>query len=89
MNLAATLGLYVGRQFSVAVAGMLAALSGLVALFDYIELLRRAATKPDASFGLVTEIAVLRLPTSRCRSCPSRCCSAASWRSGALPAPRS
>ena len=41
---------------------MLAALSGLVALFDYIELLRRAATKPAASFGLVTEIAVLRLP---------------------------
>jgi lipopolysaccharide export system permease protein len=62
MNLAATLALYVGRQFSVAVLGMLAALSGLVALFDYIELLRRAATKPDASFGLVTEIAVLRLP---------------------------
>ncbi|MGI4978179.1 MAG: LPS export ABC transporter permease LptG [Janthinobacterium lividum] len=62
MNLAATLSLYVGRQFSAAVLGMLAALAGLVALFDYIELLRRAATKPDASFGLVTEIAVLRLP---------------------------
>ena len=41
---------------------MLAALSGLVSLFDFIELLRRSATKPDATFGLVTEIAGLRLP---------------------------
>ena len=41
---------------------VLAALAGLVALFDFIELLRRAATKPDASFGLVLEIAGLRLP---------------------------
>ncbi len=62
MNLAATLSLYVGRQFTSAVLAMLAALSGLVALFDYIELLRRAATKPDATFALVTEIAMLRLP---------------------------
>ena len=41
---------------------MLLALSGLVSLFDFIELLRRSATKPDATFGLVTEIAALRLP---------------------------
>ena len=31
-------------------------------LFDFIELLRRAATKPDVGFGLVLEIAALRLP---------------------------
>ena len=41
---------------------MLLALSGLVSLFDFIELLRRSATKPDATFGLVTEIAGLRFP---------------------------
>ncbi len=41
---------------------MLAALSGLVSLFDFIELLRRSATKPDATFGLVLQIAALRLP---------------------------
>ena len=41
---------------------MLAGLSLLVMLFDYIELLRRAATRPDVSFGLVTTIALLRLP---------------------------
>ena len=58
----ATLSLYIARRFSLAVLSMLAALSGLVSLFDFIELLRRSATKPDATFGLVTEIAALRLP---------------------------
>ena len=59
---AATLATYITRQFLYAVAAMLAALSGLVALFDFIELLRRSATKPEATFGVVTEIAALRLP---------------------------
>ncbi len=45
-----------------AVLAVLAALSGLVALFDFIELLRRSATKPDATFSIVVEIAALRLP---------------------------
>jgi lipopolysaccharide export system permease protein len=58
----ATLSIYIARQFSIAVLAMLAALSGIVSLFDFIELLRRSATKPDATFGLVTEIAGLRLP---------------------------
>src|SRR5579875_1829301 len=60
--MAVTLSFYVARQFVLAVLAMTAALSGLVSLFDFIELLRRAATKPDATFGLVTEIAGLRLP---------------------------
>ena len=41
---------------------MLAGLTLLVALFDFIELLRRAATRPDAGFALVATIAGLRLP---------------------------
>jgi lipopolysaccharide export system permease protein len=57
-----TISLYIARQFLLAVLAMLAALSGIVSLFDFIELLRRSATKPDATFGLVTEIAALRLP---------------------------
>ena len=57
-----TLSLYIARQFTWAVLSMLAALAGLVALFDFIELLRRSATKPDATFGLVLQIAGLRLP---------------------------
>ncbi len=62
MTIAATLSLYVARQFTAAVLAMLAALSGLVSLFDFIELLRRSATKPDATFALVLQIAALRLP---------------------------
>ncbi len=62
MTIAATLSLYVARQFTAAVLAMLAGLSGLVSLFDFIELLRRSATKPDATFGLVLQIAALRLP---------------------------
>ena len=57
-----TLSLYIARQFILAVLSMLAALSGIVSLFDFIELLRRSATKPDATFALVTQIAALRLP---------------------------
>ena len=62
MRVAITLSIYIARVFMLAVLGMLAALSGLVALFDFIELLRRSATKPDATFGVVSEIAGLRVP---------------------------
>jgi lipopolysaccharide export system permease protein len=59
---AITLSIYISRQFTISVAAMLLALSGLVSMFDFIELLRRSATKPDATFSLVSEIAGLRLP---------------------------
>ena len=62
MMVAATLSLYVSRQFMAAVMAMLAALAGLVSLFDFIELLRRSGAKPDATFGLVMQIAALRVP---------------------------
>ena len=62
MPFATTLSLYVARVFMSAVLAMLAALTGLVALFDFIELLRRAATRPEATLGIVAEIAALRLP---------------------------
>lgn len=62
MTMAATLALYVARTFLVSALAMIAALAGLVSLFDFIELLRRAATKADASFAIVAEIAGLRVP---------------------------
>ncbi|WP_431281726.1 LPS export ABC transporter permease LptG [Humitalea sp. 24SJ18S-53] len=62
MSIAFTLGTYVARRFGLATLGMLTALTGLVALFDFIELLRRAATRADVGFGLVATIASLRLP---------------------------
>jgi lipopolysaccharide export system permease protein len=62
MPFAATLSFYIARVFTFAVLAMLLALSGIVALFDFIELLRRSVTRPDATFGVVSEIAALRLP---------------------------
>ena len=53
---------YIARVFLSAVLAMLAALSLLVALFDFIELLRRSISHPEATFGIVSEIAALRLP---------------------------
>jgi lipopolysaccharide export system permease protein len=60
--IALTLSLYISRAFTFAVVVMLAGLSGLVGLFDFIELLRRSATKPEATFAIVSTIAALRLP---------------------------
>jgi lipopolysaccharide export system permease protein len=62
MVLTPTLTLYVARIFLAATLAVVAALTGLVALFDFIELLRRAATRPDVGFDLPLEIAALRLP---------------------------
>src|ERR1700760_1618947 len=62
MSFVVTLSRYIVRQFALQVFGMLLALSGLVAMFDFIELLRRSASHPEVSFGLVSEIAALRLP---------------------------
>ncbi len=62
MTFTRTLTLYVSRRFATMTLAMLAALASLVALFDLIELLRRAATRQDATFVLVSQIAALRLP---------------------------
>lgn len=57
-----TLSLYIARRFAGMALAMTAALAALVALFDFIELLRRAATRADVGFALVASIASLRLP---------------------------
>ena len=62
MTAAITLSLYIARQFTGSVIAMVFALSGLVAMFDFIELLRRSTSRPEATFTLVSEIAALRLP---------------------------
>ena len=49
MLLARTLSFYLSRRFLASVLGMLLGLAGLVMMFDFIELLRRSATKPDAT----------------------------------------
>ncbi len=57
-----TLSVYISRQFSLAVTGALFALTGFVALFDFIDLLRRASGHPGVGLALVGGIALLRLP---------------------------
>ncbi|MGK7862547.1 LPS export ABC transporter permease LptG [Falsiroseomonas sp. E2-1-a4] len=57
-----TLTGYVARGFLVATLLVMAALIGLVALFDFIELLRRAATRPDVGYTIPLQIAAMRLP---------------------------
>ncbi|MFN9095323.1 MAG: LPS export ABC transporter permease LptG [Alphaproteobacteria bacterium] len=62
MTLPITVMAYVARRFAAMALLMVLALSMLVALFDLIELLRRAATRPEANFALVSQIAALRVP---------------------------
>jgi lipopolysaccharide export system permease protein len=62
LRFALTLSLYIGRQFTAAALAMLGGLSLLVLLFDFIELMRRAASRDDLGFGLIVGIALLKLP---------------------------
>jgi lipopolysaccharide export system permease protein len=62
MRFSTTLSIYISRVFTASVLVVLAGLALLVMLFDFIELLRRAATRPDVTFGLVTTIALLKIP---------------------------
>ena len=62
MPVAITLSFYLARQFTASVLAMIAALTGLVSLFDFIDLLRRAATRPDVGATLALRVAALRGP---------------------------
>jgi lipopolysaccharide export system permease protein len=62
VTLTITLSRYIAKQFVTTISAAWLALSGLVAMFDFLELLRRSASKPDATFTLVGEIAGLRVP---------------------------
>jgi lipopolysaccharide export system permease protein len=57
-----TLSIYFGRAFALAVLMMLAGLSGLVSLFDFLELLRESANSASATFGIIVEMELLRAP---------------------------
>lgn len=57
-----TLSIYIARQFTLFVIAMILALTGLVSLFDFIDLLRRVATRPDVPTSLVTHIAAFHIP---------------------------
>lgn len=62
MYASATLSRYIGRQFVVWFVLLLLILLSIVLLLDIVELLRRAGTKPGITFGLIVEMALMKLP---------------------------
>jgi len=61
MRLSPILCLYLGRQFLLWCGVVFVALAGLLLLFDVIELVRRTAPRPDATFAIAIEMALLKL----------------------------
>jgi lipopolysaccharide export system permease protein len=61
MRLSPILSLYLGRQLLLWVGIVFLGLAGIVLIFDMIELIRRTAGRPDATFGIALEMALLKL----------------------------
>jgi lipopolysaccharide export system permease protein len=62
LTLPMTLSVYVGRRFLLAVIGMQVGLTAIGSLFDFLDLLRQASDKPQATFGRVIIMEILRVP---------------------------
>ena len=62
MRLSTTLSFYIGRNFLASFVVLFLMFLLLIVLIDAIELMRRAAAKPDITFSLVVEMALLKLP---------------------------
>jgi len=62
MKLSGTLSFYIGRNFLISFLAFFFGLLALILLLDTIELLRRASSKPDVTFIIVIQMALLKLP---------------------------
>ena len=62
MPLSPTLSYYLGRRFLGAIASVLLILVCLVLFFELVELLRRASDREEASFGILLQMALLKIP---------------------------
>ncbi|MCW9040488.1 MAG: LPS export ABC transporter permease LptG, partial [Rhodospirillales bacterium] len=62
MRASRVLFFYVGRQFLANFIMLLVMFMGIVFLFDFVEMLRRTASKADISIGLTLEMTLLKLP---------------------------
>ena len=62
MQLARTLSAYIARQFFLWVSGAFGTMAGVSFLLDYIELIRRGGARPQATWGMLLEMAALKLP---------------------------
>ncbi len=61
-SLTSTLARYLAKIYMLNVLGMAVILSGVVFLFDLIELLRRSAKAGDVSLGIVLQMGILKMP---------------------------
>ena len=62
MYLAKTLSAYIARQYFAWFCGVFGAMVSITFLLDYIELIRRSGTRTHASWGVLLEMAALKLP---------------------------
>jgi len=62
VRLSSTLSVYIGRHFILSFLAIFSMFMMLIFLFDSIELLRRAQSRPDISFSMVVEMALMKLP---------------------------
>lgn len=62
MRIPFTLSRYVGRQFFIGVGIVFAVLTGLIVLFDSLEMIRRSHGK-DVPFGAIMEMVIMKAPT--------------------------
>ena len=62
MKLSGTLSSYIGRGFLLSFLAFFFGLLALVFLLDVIELIRRAASKPDVTMSIVIQMGLLKLP---------------------------
>jgi lipopolysaccharide export system permease protein len=62
MRLSPTMSLYIGRQFLASFLVVFMVFVMLILVVDIIELLRRSASRPEITFSMVLEMALLKLP---------------------------
>jgi lipopolysaccharide export system permease protein len=62
VQLAKTLSAYIARQFLTWFCGVFGTMVSITFLLDYIELIRRAGTRVQATWGILLEMAALKLP---------------------------
>lgn len=70
MRLSMTLSVYISRHFLLSFFVLFALFMLLIVLFDAVELLRRVAARPEITFGMVAEMAFLKLPFMAQKSFP-------------------
>src|SRR5690349_21946088 len=62
MRLSFTLSAYIGRQFAMRVAAVAMALTVIVYLLDFLEMLRRSSTRDEVTLPIVLQLSLLKLP---------------------------